>query len=81
MTGAEPCLPHQDEKALKLVKSELFLRAPDAVLEPDVLSVLRKYVREDGGKPKTAVEDLSDNFSGMYRNLCTQETHQRGEQS
>ena len=37
---------------------------PDAVMEPDVLSVLRTYVREDGGKPKTAVEELSESFVG-----------------
>ncbi|KAK9864357.1 hypothetical protein WJX84_002228 [Apatococcus fuscideae] len=54
----------ETDKEKQLSTSELFLRMPDAVMEPDVLSVLRTYVREDGGKPKTAVEELSESFVG-----------------
>ena len=56
---------HQDEK---LNSSELLLRAPDAVMEPHVLAVLKRYVKEDGGKPITAVEGLSDSFAGDAAN-------------
>ncbi len=54
----------QAEKDEKLNSSEVLLRAPDAVLEPNILAVLRRYVSQDGGKPVTAIEELSDNFVG-----------------
>ena len=42
---------------------EAALAQPDAVLEPGVLGVLRRYVSE-GGRPATVVELLSENYVG-----------------
>lgn len=46
-----------------LAALEAALRQPDAVLEPGVLGVLRRYVSE-GGRPATVVELLSENYVG-----------------
>lgn len=47
----------------ELNQLEQFLRQPDAIMEPNILDVLRRYV-SDGGNPATVVEMLSDNYVG-----------------
>jgi len=42
---------------------EEVMRQPDAILEPQILDTLRRYVMR-GGKPQTVVELLSDNYVG-----------------
>ncbi|KAK9822993.1 hypothetical protein WJX81_003185 [Elliptochloris bilobata] len=42
---------------------EFFLRQPDAIMEANILDVLRRYVA-DGGQPPTVVEYLSENYVG-----------------
>lgn len=48
----------------ELNQLEQVLGAPDAIMEPSILNVLRRYM-SDGGNPATAVEMLSDNYTGM----------------
>jgi TH1 protein len=52
-------------KQQELNQLELFLQQADAIMEPDILSVLRKYV-SDGGNPATVVEMLSDSYHGTF---------------
>ena len=47
----------------ELNQLEQVLGAPDAIMEPSILNVLRRYM-SDGGNPATAVEMLSDNYTG-----------------
>lgn len=47
----------------QLNQLEDFLRQPDAVMEPNILSVLRRYI-SDNGKPAEVVEMLSDSYAG-----------------
>jgi TH1 protein len=49
--------------ATELNQLEAFLRQPDAIMEPRILDVLRRYV-SDGGTPMTVVEFLSENYVG-----------------
>ena len=52
-----------DSNALNAL--ELKLQQQDAIMEPDVLSLLRKYVSPaTGGNPSTAIEMLSENYVG-----------------
>jgi hypothetical protein len=48
-----------------LAELEAQLRAPDSILEPGVLDLLKDYLRA-GGKPQAAIEDLSENYCGVY---------------
>eukprot|EP00882_Tetradesmus_deserticola_P022149 GHRQ01024038.1.p1 GENE.GHRQ01024038.1~~GHRQ01024038.1.p1 ORF type:complete len:127 (+),score=32.03 GHRQ01024038.1:531-911(+) len=48
-----------------LAELEAQLRAPDSILEPNVLDLLKDYLRA-GGKPQAAIEDLSENYCGVY---------------
>lgn len=57
---APPGAPPSDLNAL-----ELYLRQPDAILEPGILDVLRRYVA-DGGKPSSVVELLTEYYTGAY---------------
>lgn len=47
----------------ELNQLEDFLRQPDAVMEPNILSVLRRYI-SDKGRPADAVEMLCDSYAG-----------------
>ena len=60
-----PFPPHQPttDAAAELSSLEATLRQPDAVLEPGVLAVLRRYVAA-GGHPATVVELLADSYVG-----------------
>ncbi|KAF8064640.1 FPS1 [Scenedesmus sp. PABB004] len=51
-----------------LAELEAQLRAPDSVLEVGVLDLLKEYLRA-GGKPQSAIEDLSENYQG-YAQMC-----------
>ncbi|KAF6256017.1 TH1 protein-domain-containing protein [Scenedesmus sp. NREL 46B-D3] len=51
-----------------LAELEAQLRAPDSILEPEVLDLLKDYLRA-GGKPQAAIEDLSENYCG-YAQMC-----------
>eukprot|EP00879_Flechtneria_rotunda_P021413 GHRR01022570.1.p1 GENE.GHRR01022570.1~~GHRR01022570.1.p1 ORF type:complete len:302 (+),score=121.38 GHRR01022570.1:122-1027(+) len=51
-----------------LSELEARMRAPDSIMEPGVLQLLKEYLRA-GGKPQAAIEDLSENFSG-YAQMC-----------
>uniref|UniRef100_A0A383VL51 Uncharacterized protein n=1 Tax=Tetradesmus obliquus TaxID=3088 RepID=A0A383VL51_TETOB len=51
-----------------LAELEAQLRAPDSILEPGVLDLLKDYLRA-GGKPQAAIEDLSENYCG-YAQMC-----------
>lgn len=48
-----------------LAEIEAQLRAPDSILEPGVLDLLKEYLRA-GGKPQSAIEDLSENYAGVF---------------
>jgi hypothetical protein len=81
----------QEERVEELNELEQFLRQEDAVMEPNILSVLRRYI-SDGGNPATVVEMLSDNYAGtssftishsagrcpVSSNLCTSKDVLRG---
>lgn len=56
------------EKIQELNELEQFLRQEDAVMEPNILSVLRRYI-SDEGNPATVVEMLSDNYAGALKDL------------
>lgn len=61
----------QGDQVEELNQLEIFLRQPDAVMEPNILSVLRRYI-SDKGRPADAVEMLCDSYAGllsMYRFL------------
>lgn len=49
--------------SVSLLTQEAQLTAPDSVLEPNVLDVLKEYLKA-GGKVQTAVQDLSDGYMG-----------------
>jgi hypothetical protein len=51
-----------------LAELEAQLRAPDSILEPGVLDLLKEYLRA-GGKPQAVIEDLSENYCGVYSTL------------
>jgi hypothetical protein len=53
----------QGAQVEELNQLEEFLRQPDAVMEPNILSVLRRYI-SDNGKPAEVVEMLSDSYAG-----------------
>ena len=56
---------HSTDGSNALNALEVKLQQQDAVMEPDVLSLLRKYVSSGtGGNPGTAVEMLSENYVG-----------------
>jgi hypothetical protein len=59
MSSAEP----QEAPSEALNALELQLRQHDAVMEPNVGELLKEYMKA-GGKPMTAIEDLSDGFLG-----------------
>eukprot|EP00951_Prasinocladus_malaysianus_P023271 scaffold197222_cov30-Prasinocladus_malaysianus.AAC.1 len=46
-----------------LERLEAKLKEPDAILEPQILDTLRRYVMK-GGEPQTVVAVLSDNYAG-----------------
>jgi hypothetical protein len=48
-----------------LAELEAQLRTPDSLMEQGVVDVLKEYLRA-GGKPQAAIEDLSENFCGVY---------------
>ena len=54
------------DNAADLAQLEATLRQPDAVLEPGVLGVLRRYVAA-GGEPPRVVEALADGYVGTAR--------------
>jgi len=54
---------NHDDTTARLNQVESFLRQPDAVMEPDVLSRLRDYVSAQGN-PQAAVEFLTDGYVG-----------------
>jgi hypothetical protein len=56
--------PQADNPAVELNQLETLMRLPDAIMEPGILAVLRRYV-SDGGNPATVVEMLSDNYHGV----------------
>ena len=47
----------------ELNQLEQFLQQPDAIMEPNILDVLRRYVSA-GGEATVVVEMLSDNYVG-----------------
>lgn len=51
-----------------LAELEAQIRAPDSILEPSVLDLLKDYLRA-GGKPQSAIEDLSEAYTGMLSHL------------
>ena len=53
----------EGKKAEELNALEAFLREDDAVMELNILSVLKRYI-SDKGNPSTVVELLSDNYHG-----------------
>ncbi|BDA42837.1 Negative elongation factor D [Coccomyxa sp. Obi] len=53
----------QGDQVEELNQLEEFLRQPDAVMEPNILSVLRRYI-SDKGRPADAVEMLCDSYAG-----------------
>ena len=53
----------EGKKAEELNALEAFLREDDAVMELNILSVLKRYI-SDRGNPATVVELLSDNHQG-----------------
>ncbi len=53
----------EGKKAEELNALEAFLREDDAVMELNILSVLKRYI-SDKGNPATVVELLSDNYQG-----------------
>lgn len=57
MAGANP------DGSNLLSELEAQLRAPDSIMEPGVLDLLKDYLRA-GGKPSAAIEDLSENYEG-----------------
>jgi hypothetical protein len=70
MTGGTTAVPpapgavaNNPTSGATLAGLEAALAQPDAVLEPGVLGVLRRYVSE-GGRPATVVELLSENYVG-----------------
>eukprot|EP00775_Hariotina_reticulata_P012244 gene12244-12381_t len=48
-----------------LSELEAQLRAPDSIMEPGVLDLLKDYLRA-GGKPSAAIEDLSENYEALH---------------
>jgi hypothetical protein len=52
---------------VELNQLETLMSLPDAIMEPGILAVLRRYV-SDGGNPATVVEMLSDNYHGVLIN-------------
>ncbi len=64
----------EGKKAEELNALEAFLREDDAVMELNILSVLKRYI-SDKGNPATVVELLSDNYQGKkhtYRSRIAQ---------
>lgn len=57
-----PFSPQQDDKQ-ELPLLEHLMRQPDAIMEPNVTDVMRRYITA-GGQPATAVELLSDSYEG-----------------
>lgn len=53
----------EDASGGLLSELEAQLRAPDSVMEPKVLDLLRLYFNA-GGKIQTAIEDLSESYVG-----------------
>ena len=53
-----------------LLTQEAQLTAPDSVMEPNVLDVLKEYLKA-GGKVQTAVQDLSDGYMGGCSGTAT----------
>lgn len=47
---------------------EGFLRGKDAIMEPNVMQVVGKYVQA-GGKPQQVIEDLSENYEGSMPDM------------
>lgn len=54
-----------------LAEIEAKLRAPDSILEPGVLDLLKEYLRA-GGRPQSAIEDLSENYAGTLLHRAAQ---------
>ena len=59
----------EGKKAEELNALEAFLREDDAVMELNILSVLKRYI-SDRGNPATVVELLSDNYQGESFATC-----------
>ena len=55
----------EGKKAEELNALEAFLREDDAVMELNILTVLKRYI-SDRGNPATVVELLSDNYQGEH---------------
>lgn len=51
------------DEVATLNEVEAYLRAPDAIMEPDIVDRLRCYVQAQG-HPQQAVEFLSDGYQG-----------------
>lgn len=54
-------LVQDDKQELPLL--EHLMRQPDAIMEPNITDVTRRYVMA-GGQPSTLVEMLSDSYEG-----------------
>ncbi len=59
----------EGKKAEELNALEALLREDDAVMELNILSVLKRYI-SDRGNPATVVELLSDNYQGDRSTPC-----------
>ncbi len=53
----------QGQQVAELNQLEQVLAAPDAIMEPNILEILKRYMK-DGGNPATAVEMLCDGYAG-----------------
>ena len=58
------------DQVTELNQLELFLRQPDAVMEPNIMEKLRQYVAK-GGSPRDVVEMLTDSYVGKALAGCT----------
>jgi hypothetical protein len=65
-SGAYPAVSHPEgaeNHAARLNELEAFLRAPDAIMEPNITNKLREYIMAQG-KPPQAVEFLTEGYVG-----------------
>lgn len=58
----------------ELNQLEQVLAAPDAIMEPNILEILKRYMK-DGGNPATAVEMLCDGYAGSSQQYAHQMQH------
>ena len=67
----------QGQQVAELNQLEQVLGAADAIMEPNILDTLKRYMK-DGGNPATAVEMLSDGYAGAP--VCSNKTLQDTQQ-